>query len=61
MSHKLSRPYKGLAAKGHDRGYHSLFTSFSSMLHGDVTFCVLAEGLIISLPELPKPNNSRSL
>lgn len=61
MFHKLSCPCKGLAAKEHDRGYQSLFTSFSSVLHGYVTFRVLAEGLMIWLPELHNPNNSQSL
>lgn len=52
--YKLSWPCRGLAANGHDRGYHSLFTSFLSALHVDVTFCVLHEGLIIQLPGLRK-------
>lgn len=52
MFHKLCWACEGLAAKGHDHGYHSLFTNLSSSLHGDVTFRVLAEGLIISLLEL---------
>lgn len=52
--YKLSWPCRGLAANGHDRGYHSLFTSFLSALHVDVTFCVLHEGLIIQLPGLHK-------
>lgn len=51
MFHKLCWPCKGLVAEEHDRGYHAVY-KFSSALHGDVTFCVLAEGLIISLPEL---------
>lgn len=58
MCHKRSWPCKGLAAKGHDRGYHSLFTSFSSALHGDVTFHILAKGLMILLPKLRPPRQS---
>lgn len=49
MFHKLSWPCEGLAAKRHDRGYHSLFTRLSSILLGDMTFSVLTEGLIISV------------
>lgn len=55
MFHKRSWPCTQLAAKGRDRGYHSLFTSFCSALHGDVTFHVLAKGLMIRLPELHPP------
>lgn len=36
----------------------TLFTSLPSALHGDVTFRVLTEGLIIWLPELHKPKQS---